>query len=103
MHREARLLGARRQVQRAQAWLDERDRRVPERRRHLHRVHDAGFPDKFMPFMDEPPGGRFSTTSVRPYGAAVRRLRGITKGTLDKEPKWRRPGKELATGYRPSW
>ena len=25
-----------------------------------------GFPDKFMPFMDEPPGGKLSTTVVRP-------------------------------------
>ena len=25
-----------------------------------------GFPDKFMPFMDEPPGGKLSTTAVRP-------------------------------------
>ena len=41
---EDRLLGAGRQLQRAQARLDERRRRLPERRRHLHRLHDAGLP-----------------------------------------------------------
>ena len=32
-----------------------------------------GFPDKFMPFMDEPPGGKLSTTrGQRLYGSAIR-------------------------------
>ena len=44
VHREARLLGPGREVQRAQARLDQRRRRLPERRRHLHRLHDAWFP-----------------------------------------------------------
>ena len=44
VHRQARLLGSGREVQRAQARLDERRRRLPERRRHLHRLHDAGLP-----------------------------------------------------------
>ena len=44
VHREARLLGPGREVQRAQARLDERHRRLPERRRHLHRLHDARLP-----------------------------------------------------------
>ena len=42
--REGRLLGAGGQLQRPQARLDERARRLPERRRHLHRLHDAGLP-----------------------------------------------------------
>ena len=33
-----------REVQRAQARLDQRRRRLPERRRHLHRLHDARLP-----------------------------------------------------------
>lgn len=41
---QTRLLGPRRQVQRAQAWLDERHRRLSERRRHLHRLHHARLP-----------------------------------------------------------
>ena len=41
---EGRLLGAGRQLQCSQARLDRRRGRLPERRRHLHRLHDAGFP-----------------------------------------------------------
>jgi len=60
-----------------------------------------GFPDKFMPFMDEPPGGKISTNTIRPYGKVIRSLRSITNDTLNKEPKWRHTGRELTTGYRP--
>ena len=42
--RQARLQGAGRQVQRPHPRLAERLRRLPERRRHLHGVHDAGLP-----------------------------------------------------------
>src|SRR6202167_6332649 len=62
-----------------------------------------GFPDKFMPFMDEPPGGKLSSAAVGAYGAAIRNLRRITTRTVDKEPKWRRPGQELVTGARRTW
>lgn len=60
-----------------------------------------GFPDKFMPFMDEPPGARVSTGSIGVYGRAIRALRGITQNTVNKEPKWRHPRAELTTGYHP--
>jgi hydrogenase small subunit len=33
----------------------------------------------------------------------MRRLRKITTRTLDKEPKWRRPGKQLTTGATRTW
>lgn len=49
-----------------------------------------GFPDKFMPFMDEPPGAKLSTAAVAVYGRTVRALRAFTKSTLNKEPEWRR-------------
>jgi len=62
-----------------------------------------GFPDKFMPFMDEPPGAKFSSNLIRGYGALIRSLRSLTQNTLNKEPKWRRPGQQLRTGYRPRW
>ncbi len=32
-----------------------------------------GFPDKFMPFMDEPPGAKLSSAAIGIYGAAIRR------------------------------
>ena len=41
VHRQAGLLGTGRAVQRRQAGLDERHRRLSERRRRLHRLHDA--------------------------------------------------------------
>jgi hydrogenase small subunit len=37
------------------------------------------------------------------YGALIRRLRGITNHTLNKEPKWRHTGEALTTGYNPRW
>jgi hydrogenase small subunit len=58
-----------------------------------------GFPDKFMPFMDEPPGGKISTGVVGVYGRAVSSLRSLTNSTLNQEPRWRHPRPELTTGY----
>jgi hydrogenase small subunit len=62
-----------------------------------------GFPDKFMPFMDEPPGAKVSTRMANVLGTVVRTLRAYTMNTLEDEPKWRTRGKELKTGYRPQW
>jgi hydrogenase small subunit len=62
-----------------------------------------GFPDKFMPFMDEPPGGKLSSTASGLYGSVIRNLRGITNRTLDKEPRWRHKGDQLTTGARRTW
>src|SRR6266498_1462074 len=56
-----------------------------------------GFPDKFMPFMDEPPGATFSAGAVGVYGGLIRRLRSITNNTVNKEPSWRHPGPRLTT------
>ncbi|HZQ47893.1 MAG TPA: hydrogenase expression protein HypE [Verrucomicrobiae bacterium] len=60
-----------------------------------------GFPDKFMPFMDEPPGGTFSSRMVSSYGKLIRSMRAITNTTLNKEPKWRNTKPVLTTGYDP--
>ena len=51
-----------------------------------------GFPDKFMPFMDEPPGGVLSSSMVSMYGRLIRKLRSFTNTTVNKEPKWRHRG-----------
>jgi hydrogenase small subunit len=58
-----------------------------------------GFPDKLMPFMDEPPGAKASTTASGLYGKAITTLRDITSRTMEEEPKWRAPGSNLTTGY----
>src|SRR6195256_3620912 len=62
-----------------------------------------GFPDKFMPFMDEPPGATVSTTASGAYGRMIRKLRAITNKTMEKETKWRHNRPELTTGYNPRW
>src|SRR5438105_3755735 len=60
-----------------------------------------GFPDKFMPFMDAPPGSTVSAHLIGIYGRFIRNLRGFTNETANKEPKWRHRRPELTTGYRP--
>jgi hydrogenase small subunit len=49
-----------------------------------------GFPDKFMPFMDMPPGAQLSSTAVLTYGRTVRALRKFTQGSMNQEPDWRK-------------
>ncbi len=60
-----------------------------------------GYPDKFMPHMDEPPGAYMSTAAIATYGTMVRALRRFTRGSMDVEPEWRRPSGVLTTGYLP--
>jgi hydrogenase small subunit len=62
-----------------------------------------GFPDKFMPFMDEPPGGTLSSSLMNIYGPFIRRMRGITNKGANKEPRWRHNKPVLTTGYDPRW
>jgi len=52
-----------------------------------------GFPDKFMPFMNQPPGSLLSASAVQTYGKAIHALRTFTQTSLNQEPSWRRrPG-----------
>ena len=62
-----------------------------------------GFPDKFMPFMDQPPGSMLSSAGIFAYGAMIRRLRSMTNRTLNMEPKWHHNGPQLTSGYAPRW
>jgi hydrogenase small subunit len=48
-----------------------------------------GFPDKFMPFMDMPPGAQLSTAAIASYGSVIRSLRKFTQASHNKEPAWR--------------
>jgi hydrogenase small subunit len=48
-----------------------------------------GFPDKFMPFMNQPPGSLLSSQAVETYGRAIHALRRFTQASLNKEPSWR--------------
>ena len=38
-----------------------------------------GFPDKFMPFMNQPPGSLLSSSAVMTYGRAIHALRRFTQ------------------------
>jgi hydrogenase small subunit len=61
-----------------------------------------GFPDKYMPFMDEDRwGGMASSLEKFTIGPIVRgfRKRNIRK-KFDVEPEWRRRGNQLTTGYK---
>ena len=49
-----------------------------------------GFPDKFMPFMNQPPGSLLSSAAVQTYGRAIHALRKFTQASLNKVPSWRR-------------
>jgi hydrogenase small subunit len=49
-----------------------------------------GFPDKFMPFMDQPPGSMLSAHAVMSYGRAIHALRRFTQASMNKEPEWRK-------------
>lgn len=62
-----------------------------------------GFPDKFMPFMDEPPGAYLSSALIRPYGELVRKLRSYTNRTVNQEPRWHHNRPALTSGYNPRW
>jgi hydrogenase small subunit len=64
-----------------------------------------GFPDKFMPFMAANPLGMLAATGARfSYGPVLARLRKrAIRHHFDVEPKWRKAGEELTTGYRPRW
>jgi hydrogenase small subunit len=61
-----------------------------------------GFPDKFMPFMDQPPGSLLSSQAVMTYGKAIHALRRYTQKSLNQEPAWRKRGRELLSGYTSS-
>jgi len=58
-----------------------------------------GFPDKFMPFMDEPPGSRLATNAIKGYSSWIMPLRKLMMETLNDEPKWRHNKPRLTTGY----
>jgi hydrogenase small subunit len=60
-----------------------------------------GFPDKFMPFMNPPPGAMVSSAVSGVTGGLIKALRELTQRSANKEPAWRHPRGELTTGYQP--
>jgi hydrogenase small subunit len=49
-----------------------------------------GFPDKFMPFMNQPPGSLLSSQAVQTYGKTVQALRKFTQASMNRAPAWRK-------------
>jgi len=45
-----------------------------------------GFPDKFMSFMNQPPGSLLSAKAVMTYGKAIHALRKFTQASMNEEP-----------------
>jgi hydrogenase small subunit len=64
-----------------------------------------GFPDKYMPFMDEDPMGAVSSRIAKlTYGPLLRWGRHMNvRRKYDKEPEWRHNRSELTTGYAKRW
>jgi hydrogenase small subunit len=64
-----------------------------------------GFPDKYMPFMEEDAKGRISSSVARfTYGPILRWGRNQSiKKTGDHEPPWRKRGPQLTSGYQKRW
>jgi hydrogenase small subunit len=64
-----------------------------------------GFPDKYMPFMDEADNAKLSTNFARfTYGPILHFFRNQSiKLNYDKEPSWRVPSASLTSGYKPRW
>jgi hydrogenase small subunit len=65
----------------------------------------AGFPDRFMPFMESDRLGALTAHGARfTYGPLLRYFRDRRmRTTYEVEPKWRRPAAELQTGYERRW
>ena len=64
-----------------------------------------GFPDKYMPFMDETNAAKASSSLAKfTYGPILRWGRQQSmKRNYDKEPEWRHNRPELTTGYQKNW
>jgi hydrogenase small subunit len=67
-----------------------------------------GFPDKFMPFMDEPAGSRTPSAATSMYGSVIRTLRAFAVTPADPAPPgaaptWRGEGDVLLTGHQKTW
>ncbi len=57
-----------------------------------------GFPDKFAPFYEAPPGSALSGGVSRTYGSAIRRLRRMTMRSGNREFIWDKAG-EVPSGW----
>ena len=104
VHREARLLGTGGELQRSQARLDGRHRRLPQRRRHLHRLHHARVSrtSSCRSWTSRPGAKRSPARPSASTAARSQRLRSHHQrhaSTRNRSGGIR--GAELTTGYHP--
>ena len=97
MHRETGMLGAGGAMQRGQARLESGIGGCPNVGGICIGCTMPGFPDKFMPFMNQPPGSLLSSNAVMTYGRAIHALRRFTQASLNKEPAWRHRWRKSVT------
>ncbi len=57
-----------------------------------------GFPDRFSPFYQRPPGTLISSSASRVHGTLIRNLRRLTNKFMDRSVRWGEEG-EMATGW----
>lgn len=57
-----------------------------------------GFPDRFSPFYQRPPGARASSNASRAYGVIIRRLRQTTRRFENRTLRWERE-KHVPSGW----
>lgn len=64
-----------------------------------------GFPDRYMPFMEEDRNAKISSNIARfTYGPVLHFLRNLSiRSKYDREPAWRTPGTTLQSGYQARW
>jgi hydrogenase small subunit len=60
------------------------------------------FPDKFMPFMNQPPGSLLSTHAIGNYGKMIRALRRFTLGSMNKIPTRRKRAQQAGAKVKAS-
>ena len=103
---QARLQGAGGQVQRAGPRLGQRHRRLPERRRHLHGVHDARLPRQVHAVhgRGHMGRGRRSGSCSSPTGRSSATCASATSRTsTTSSPSGGGAGTTLTTGYAKRW
>ncbi len=96
--------GPGRQVQRARARLGQRHRRLPERRRHLHGLHDARLPRQVHAVHGPGHAGATPPRTSRssPTGrCCATSATGTSSTSTTRSPTGARASATLATGYQP--
>ena len=87
-----------------EARLDQRRGRLPERRRDLHRLHDARLPGQVHAVHGRPAGQQGLRRGERRLRqASSAGCAGSPNASSTPSRRWRSKGRELTTGYQKAW